>query len=222
MSPTPLPPTPTMAPRSWSMPSTARARTAGASATRCATWTTIRASPAGCGLTPSATTSRQFRSRGLTMDAGSSSRSRSSLLWSPSSSPGVGIMQLNLDSAVWILAPNDAVVPDSPARRVREQAGRTQVQQLPCPNVSWKRDALVAFSGELRDEGVASPPDSLHEGAILGVPYQFVSSRRANDYASSPERPDSQVAPVFDWRKRRSETGATLGSGLSRSRQYAD
>jgi hypothetical protein len=122
-------------------------------------------------------------------------------------------MQLNLDSAVWILAPNDAVVPDSPARRVREQAGRTQVQQLPCPNVSWKRDALVAFSGELRDEGVASPPDSLHEGAILGVPIsvRFVAAR--DDYASSPEGPDSQVAPVFDWRETPVRDRRYLGFG---------
>ena len=96
-------------------------------------------------------------------------------------------MQLNLDSAVWILAPNDAVVPDSPARRVREQAGRTQVQQLPCPNISWKRDALVAFSGELRDEG--------------------------DDYASSPEGPDSHVAPVFDWRETPVRDRRYLGFG---------
>jgi hypothetical protein len=39
------------------------------------------------------------------------------------------------------------------------------------PDVSWRRDASVAFSRDVRDDGVASPKHSLHHRAVLSVKF---------------------------------------------------
>jgi len=48
------------------------------------------------------------------------------------------------------------------------------------PGGSWRRDALVAFSMDVRDEGVASPKHGLRHRAILSVklPIHFVAAQR--------------------------------------------
>ena len=68
------------------------------------------------------------------------------------------------------------------------------------------------------DAPAASPTHSLQEGGILSmlISGRIVAAR--DDFASSPIKPDSQVAPFFDWREspvtdRRSLLVAASGRG---------
>jgi hypothetical protein len=54
-------------------------------------------------------------------------------------------------------------------------------------------------------------PSPIESKASVLRSLQFVAG--SADSAFSSTKPDSQVAPVSDWRERRSETGATFGCG---------
>jgi len=71
-----------------------------------------------------------------------------------------------------------------------------------------------------RDEGVASPRHSVHHRIILSMPISVRIVHVCDDFESSTERPDSQVAPVFDWRESPVTDWRHLRLRRSRAKNY--
>ena len=91
---------------------------------------------------------------------------------------------------------------------------------MPSLRISWRRGALAAYASKERDEGVASPGHSVHHRIILSMLISVRIVHVCDDFASSTARPDSQVAPVFDWRESPVTDRRHLRLRRSRAKKY--